>query len=712
MNFQPGFLASFIVILVTARLLGEIAQRLGQPPVVGQLAAGILLGPTGLGALWPQAQHFVFPPDPTQRAILEGFAEFGILLLLVLSGMEADLLLLRKIGRPAVAVSLSGVAVPFLCGAALGFALPPALLPAGARTLPTALFLGVAMSISSIKIVATVVRDMKFERRDLGQILVASSIIEDSLGWILIAVILGLLGAGGFSFDRLAWTIGGVAAFLGASLTLGRRFVGDAVRIVNDTFAGEFMVLTFIVAFAGALALLTKAIGLQTVLGAFVAGVIIGESPILTKAIEAQLRAMVSAVFAPVFFALAGLNADLTGLASTEVLALTAAVVLVASLGKFIGAFVGGALGRLSGAESLALAIGMNARGSTEVIVASIGLSSGALTPKLYAMIVTMAVLTTSAMPPGLRWALARIPLRPGERERLAREAFEAKGFVANMERFLVAASDHPNGRLASWLVGLLAASRGQPATVLHVDSEGIGPRRQASAIMASDVRAGADHARSSRPDEAAEIPDVTVKERSERAAAEDALAAEAPNGYDFLVMGLDPAESPGGGFSPAVATAARSFDGPCAVAVARGSHERDPAEIPSRILVPISGAAAARRAAEVAIELARAARGELTILLIEQATSGIVQRRLARRHRDAALKEVSEIADQRGQAVRLRIRASGARANAILRQADRDRATLIVLGVSIRPSEAMLFGETANQLLATSPKSLLFVVS
>ncbi len=130
---------------------------------------------------------------------------------------------------------------------------------------------------------------------------------------------------------------------------------------------------------------------------------------------------MTASFFAPIFFALAGINSDLTVLKSPAVVGLTAALVVVTSLGKFLGAFVGGAIGRLSRAESLALAIGMNARGSTELIVASIGLSVGALSSSLYSMIVTMAVLTTCAMPPALRWALKRTPPRPGEQERLER---------------------------------------------------------------------------------------------------------------------------------------------------------------------------------------------------------------------------------------------------------------------------------------------------
>src|SRR5271166_4427363 len=431
MNSEATFVVPMVVILLASRLLGEAAQRLGQPAVIGQLIAGILLGPSFFGLVWPAAQHAVFSADPSQKAMLRAFAEFGILLLLALTGMEVDARILRKIGSPALSVSLAGIAVPFLCGIALGFAAPASLIPNPDQRLATALFLGVALSISSIKIVAAVVRELYFARRDIGQIIVAASIIDDSLAWIIIAVILGIVSSGGVDIGRLAQTLGGVALFLAASLTIGRRLVADAIRVVNDAFAGEYMVLTLILVIIAAMALATQALGLQTVLGAFVAGVLIGESPILTEHIAGQLRGMTASFFAPIFFALAGINSDLTVLKSPTVLGLTAALVVVASLGKFAGAFVGGAIGRLSRAESLALAIGMNARGSTELIVASIGLSVGALSSSLYSMIVTMAVLTTCAMPPALRWALKRTPPRPGEQERLERPVRLASGRVA-----------------------------------------------------------------------------------------------------------------------------------------------------------------------------------------------------------------------------------------------------------------------------------------
>jgi uracil-DNA glycosylase family protein len=712
MHFEPGFLASIIVILLTARLFGEAAQRLGQPAVMGQLIAGIVLGPSFFGLFLPHAEQALFSANPAQKAVLQGFAEFGVLLLLMLTGMEVDLSLLRRIGWASLSISLTGIAVPFACGAALGLLAPSSLIPNAGQRLATALFLGVSLSISSIKIVAMVVRDMNFARRDLGQIIIASSIIEDSLGWIIISIILGIAGAGAVEIGRLTGTIVGVALFVVVSLTIGRRLVADAIRLVNDAFAGEFMVLTLILAIMGAMALITQAIGVQTVLGTFVAGVLIGESPILTKQIAEQLRSMIAALFAPIFFALAGLNSDLTFLKSPEALALAVSLVVVASVGKFAGAFLGGAIGRLSRAESLALAIGMNARGSTEIIVASIGLSVGALTPTLFSMIVAMAVLTTCVMPPTLRWALARTPFRPGEQERLDREAFEAKGFVANMERFLVAASDHANGRLASRLVGILAGSRGQPATVLNVQSRSAPLLPQAEGrSMADDLKAGADHARATRPEEAAETRDVAVKARPEGAAFEDALSEEAPKGYDLLVIGLDPAQMPEGGFNPKIAASAHSFDGPVAVVIARGVHKQDPSAT-LKILALITGAANARRAAEVAIELARAARAELTILLLSAASTSQRRRALLNRHEDAALKEIVEIADGRDQNVRILSRSAKNWPNAILREADAMRATLIVLGVSVQPGEALLFGETANDLLEKSPQSVLFVAS
>src|ERR1700681_4084731 len=217
----------------------------------------------------------------------------------------------------------------------------------------------------------------------------------------------------------------------------------------------------------GVMALTTHFIGVNTALGAFIAGVLIGESPILTKHIDEQLPGLIVAFFMPVFFGIAGLSADLTVLKDPGLALMTLGLIAIASTGKFAGAFIGGEIGGLTRPEALALACGMNARGSTEVIVAAIGLSMGALTQNLFTMIVTMAFVTTMGMPPMLRWSLARVPLGKAEAERLEREEHEAKGFVPNLERLLLVVDESPNGKLTAHIAGLIASRRGVPITVL-----------------------------------------------------------------------------------------------------------------------------------------------------------------------------------------------------------------------------------------------------
>ncbi len=252
------------------------------------------------------------------------------------------------------------------------------------------------------------------------------------------------------------------------SFTIGRRIVFNLIRWTNDHFESEFAVITVILLIMIGMALITDWIGVKDVLGAFVAGILVGESPILTRHIDEQLRGIITALFMPVFFGLAGLSADLTVLQNPELALLTVGLILIASIGKFTGAFVGGTIGGLSRAESLALGCGMNARGSTEVIVATVGLSMGVLSQNLFTLIVTMAILTTLAMPPMLRWALRRLPLNRKERQRLKREELDAKGFVVNLERLLLATDDSANGKFASRLAGVIAGSGGKPTTILE----------------------------------------------------------------------------------------------------------------------------------------------------------------------------------------------------------------------------------------------------
>src|SRR5471032_2874877 len=454
------FIGQILALMIVGRLLGEAMVRLGQPAVMGQLIGGLLLGPSLFGLLLPDVQHALFPKNAEQKAMIDAISQFGILLLLLMTGMETDLKLVRQTGRAAVFASLTGIIIPFACGVALGEMLPDSLLPDPGKRLITALFLGTALSIASVKIVAMVVREMNFMRRMVGQVILASAIIDDSVGWIIVSIIFSLALHGAVDALSLAQSVIGTFVFMVLSLTVGRRIVFFIIRWVNDTFVSEFAVITAILAIMAGMAMTTHLIGVHTVLGAFVAGVLIGESPILTKHIDEQLRGLITALFAPVFFGAAGLNTDLTILKDPQMLLLTLGLIVIASVGK---------LGGLNGRESLAVALGMNARGSTEVIIATIGLSLGALSQNLFTMIVAMAVITTLVMPPTLRWALQRIPIRKEEEQRLEREAFAERGFVTNLKRLLVAVDESPSGKLASRLAGLIAGSHGTPVTMLKL---------------------------------------------------------------------------------------------------------------------------------------------------------------------------------------------------------------------------------------------------
>jgi Kef-type K+ transport system membrane component KefB/nucleotide-binding universal stress UspA family protein len=714
------FLFQIVILLACGRLLGELMQRIGQPPVMGQLIAGILLGPSVLGALWPALQHTLFPASPDQRAMIDAVAQLGILLLLLLTGMETDLAVVRRSRGAAFSVSIAGIIVPFLCGVLLGELLPDWMLPNPEKRLLTTLFLGTALSISSVKIVAMVVREVGFLRRTVGQVIVAAAIIDDTIGWIIMSVIFGLALHGGIDLPALAQSLIGIAIFLVLSFTIGRRIVFRVIRWANDRFVSEFPVITAILVVTGLMALTTHAIGVHTVLGAFVAGILVGQSPILTRHIDEQLRGLIVALFMPVFFGLAGLTTNLAVLANTNLLLLTLGLIVIASLGKFSGAFVGGRLGGMTWAQSLALGCGMNARGSTEVIIATIGLSMGVLNQDLFTTIVAMAIVTTMSMPPMLRWALARLPISPEEAARLEREEFEAKGFVSNIERLLVAVDASPSGQFTSRLVGLLAGARRIATTVIHFDYETPGAFRegakQAERTKAV-VKQSAEDGDDTRPEELAGDP-IEIATRVEQPG-EEAIGAEAKKGYGLLFIGREPA-SEGDTFHEQITKSAVEFAGPFAIAIARGIDRQETPGAPLKILVPVTGTSVSRQGAELAIALAQAAQGSVTALHV---ASGQRRPRSWQRHlgaalapassADAIIREIVRLGDHYGVAVRGAVR-SRVRTpqEAILRQLKVGGHNLLAMGVSPRPGDQLFFGEVPAELLERAGCSVLFVAS
>jgi Kef-type K+ transport system membrane component KefB len=277
--------------------------------------------------------------------MMEAVSDLGILMLLLLTGMETDLRLVKKARRAAVSVSATGILVPFTLGFALGQFLPASLMPRPDQRLITSLFLGTALSVVSVKIVATVVREMNFLRRKIGTTLLASAIIDDTVGWTIIAITSGLALHGGVSAANLAQSVVGTGLFLLLSLTVGRRLVFAIIRLderqVRQRDAGGHGDTDRHGRDVADHASPRHSHGTRRLRGGNPGWRV---APILTRHIDDQLRGLVIGLFMPVFFATAGLNADLSILQDPRLVLLTLTLIAIASVGKFGGAFLGGAL--------------------------------------------------------------------------------------------------------------------------------------------------------------------------------------------------------------------------------------------------------------------------------------------------------------------------------------------------------------------------------
>ena len=706
------FVAQLILLLLVGRMLGEVMSRFGQPAIFGQLLAGVLLGPSVFGALLPQARHAIFPDTPALKNMIDAISQIGILLLLLLTGMETNLALVNRKRRAVVSTSLSGIAVPFVCGVLLAYALPADLIPSSGVQLVTALFLGTALSISSVKIVAMVLMEVGAIRRDLGQLILATAILDDTIAWVIIAIIAGIAAHGTISVGSLGASLLGTALFLAASLTVGRRLVARIIRWTNDNLTIEVPVITAILLIMLVMALATELLGVHTALGAFVAGVLVGQSPILTEHIEGELRGFIMAFFSPVFFAVAGLGMDLRTFLDPTLLLFTLAIIVIACVGKFVGALVGGTLGGLSGRESLALATGLNARGSTEVIVASIGLSMGALNGQLYTMIVAMAVVTTMAMPPTLRWMLARVPPREEELRRLEREEEASRASVPKMERALVLVDGSANARFVAGLAGMFAAQEQVLVTIMERPSENNQNRtdlQHLSKAAALTVQRTAP-ARSDEDELVSQIP-IAELVQGKPLDKENAAEIEVTKGYSIVFIGIEhPIEPSAGHFAGPLQRLVDVFDGPLAVAL-NGSRSAIENAQPLRILVPTGGTPDAHLAMEVGLSLAKASAGTITALhVFDPLNDTQLLRGRVSPHALSLLEDARRLGKRAGVAVDT-MTAANSRPEVEIRRAARGaHYDLIVIGTSLRQGETKFLSPRSTSLARSLRTPVLLV--
>ncbi|MCR4336653.1 MAG: cation:proton antiporter, partial [Candidatus Omnitrophica bacterium] len=400
-----GFVLMIAVLLLTARLLGELALRLGQPAVIGEICAGILWGPSILGYFFPWIQGYVVPGTATQGHLLEAFGLIGAMFLLLITGMETDIQLIRHHARTVLGVAAGGIIVPFSTGFFLGQHIPANLLPNSDDRLIFSLFMATAMSISAIPVIAKVLMDMNLTRRDIGQTILAAGMCDDTCGWILLSIVTALAAGQGISAQSVSMSIGTVLFFLLFSFTFGYWFVKKALDLVQDNIRSPHRLLTLVAVLMFAWASLSQALHLEPVLGAFVMGIIFGHLPRLPRQIREQFQSIALGIFAPVFFAVAGLKVNIPSLLRPDLLSVAFWVIFVACFGKIVGTYLGARwIGGQGHWKSLGYGVALNARGAMEIIIATIGLSLGILTQEMFSIVVLMAITTSLMAPIALRW--------------------------------------------------------------------------------------------------------------------------------------------------------------------------------------------------------------------------------------------------------------------------------------------------------------------
>jgi len=412
------FLAGATLLLAVAYLLGCLARRAGLPALVGELATGVILGPSLLMHLAPGVMSWFFPARPEQYHLLDAVGQFGVIMLVAVTGMHLDLALIRRRRATAVRVSLPGFVLPLGLGIGLGFLVPVVMLgPHGDRT-TFAVFMGVAMSVSAIPVIAKTLMDMQLLHRNIGQLILMSGTVDDILGWTCLSVVTAMATTG-VGLGDVGKPVAVVVAFAVAVALIGRPVVRRLMRgVAAREDPGPALMVATIVIFT--FAAITHRLGLEAIFGALAAGVVIRAAGADVVAKLAPMRLFVTAVLAPLFFATAGLRMDLTALADPRVLLTAVVVLVVAIVSKFAGAFLGGRLSRLNRYESVALGAGMNSRGVVEVIIAMVGLRLGVLGTEMYTVVVLMAVVTSLMGPPILRASMARLEITEDERLRRA----------------------------------------------------------------------------------------------------------------------------------------------------------------------------------------------------------------------------------------------------------------------------------------------------
>lgn len=395
-------LLALAVVVIAGHILGRLLAAVGQPPVIGEVLSGILLGPSLLGRLAPGVETYLFPVSA--RPALGVVAQLGVVLYMFVVGLEFDAGSLRRRAAPFVFTSLASIAVPFLLGCALAAFIYPELSQPGVPFLVFAMFMGVAMSVTAFPVLARILTDRGLTRTELGVAALTCAAVDDVTAWCLLAVVVGVAGATlGGAMTAILLTV----AFI-AFMFLVARPIAARLASGEDSVEPSQEAVTWTLAALLVSAVVAEQIGIHAIFGAFLFGAILPADSPIARQLRLRRTPVVTILFLPAFFALTGLRTEIGLVSSWQDWGICVLVIALATAGKFGGTFAAGRLVGMPWRFAAQLGVLMNTRGLMELVVLNVGLDLGVISPALFTMMVIMALVTTAITTPMLDALVAR----------------------------------------------------------------------------------------------------------------------------------------------------------------------------------------------------------------------------------------------------------------------------------------------------------------
>jgi Kef-type K+ transport system membrane component KefB len=387
-------LVQIAVVVIAARVVGLLFRRIGQPQVMGEMVAGILLGPSFLGAIAPGASARLFPA--ASLGFLNSISQVGLLVFMFLVGLELNPRLLRGRGHTAVVTSHASIVVPFFLGALLSLHLYPRLSDSSVTFTGFALFMGAAMSVTAFPVLARILTERRLTRTRVGTVAIACAAVDDVTAWCILAVVVAIVRTTGADHGLPPWaTIVGSAVYVVAMVMVVRRALAPLERRFerDGRLTQDMLGLVLLVALGSAW--VTEALGVHALFGAFLAGAMMPKGEGFVHALTGKLEDVTVVLLLPLFFAFTGLRTRIGLVEGAEMWGFCALIVVVAVAGKFGGSAVAARLTGMRTREALAIGALMNTRGLMELVILNIGLDIGVISPAVFAMMVMMALVTT-----------------------------------------------------------------------------------------------------------------------------------------------------------------------------------------------------------------------------------------------------------------------------------------------------------------------------